>query len=324
MSTFAELKKNRRRNVEKLAEKTTKSMKGGGFEEDTRFWKPRRDKAGNATAIIRFLPAPAGENDPWSEYYDHAFQGPGGWYFEKSLTSIGGTDPVSEYNSMLWNSGEEGKKQASAQRRRRNFVSNVYVIDDKNDPANNGRVFLYRYGKQIFEKINEQLNPSFEGDDPVDPFDLWEGANFRLRVYTDKNFPKYDKCHFDTTGALSEDEDELERIWKEAYPLEPFAKEGFKGYDELKTKLQRTLGLTSLELVPRDRGPKKPDPEEESRDEESIRKDSEFLSTGRKETADASPDQPPKESAKEDETPFDTKDDEDDEDMKFFRSLRNG
>lgn len=193
------------RNLLNAAEKLGSNNKKSNADE--RFWKPTVDKSQNGSAIIRFLPAPANEDVPFVRYWDHGFQGPGGWYIEKSLTTIGQDDPVSEYNSKLWNSGrDEDKETARKQKRRLHYISNVLVIKDPGNPDNEGKVFLYEYGKKIFDMINSSMHPEFEDEEAVNPFDLWEGSNFRLRIRQVEGYRNYDKSSFDEPTALSTDE----------------------------------------------------------------------------------------------------------------------
>ena len=242
---FSQLKNNRKSQFDKLAQAAEK-VNGNGQKGnvDDRYWKPTVDKAGNGSAIIRFLPAPSGEDVPFVRYWDHGFQGPGGWYIEKSLTSIGLDDPVSEYNSKLWNSGIEADKEvARKQKRRLHYVSNIYVVSDPGNPDNEGKVFLYEYGKKIFDKINDLMHPQFEDEEAVNPFDFWEGANFRLRIRQVEGYRNYDKSAFDSPTTLFDDDADLERVWKMEYPLaELLDQKNFKSYDELKSKLDRVLG----------------------------------------------------------------------------------
>ena len=245
-TSFAQLKKSRKSQFEKLSAAAEQINNGGESKggSDERFWKPTVDKAGNGSAIIRFLPAPADEDVPFIRYWDHGFQGPGGWYIEKSLTTFGEQDPVSEYNSKLWNSGIEADKEvARKQKRRLHYVSNIYVVSDPANPSNEGKVFLYEYGKKIFDKINDLMHPQFEDEDAVNPFDLWEGANFRLRIRQVEGYRNYDKSAFDSPSALSDDDEELERIWKSEHSLaETIDRKHFKSYEELSAKLQKVLG----------------------------------------------------------------------------------
>ena len=248
MSSFAELKRSRDNSLKTLMSEVTKvsnpqSQNSGGADE--RIWKPDVDKAGNGYAVIRFLPAPEGEDLPWVRVFDHGFQGPGGWFIENSLTTLGKKDPVSEYNSMLWNSGIESNKDiVRKQKRRLNYYANILVVKDPTRPENEGKVFLYKFGKKIFDKINDAMNPPFEGDDPVNPFDLWEGADFRLKIRNVAGYRNYDASEFDSSSALNDDDAELERIWKSEYSLSEFTDPAnFKSYDELQAKLNRVLGL---------------------------------------------------------------------------------
>jgi hypothetical protein len=212
---------------------------------DDRFWKIEMDKSGNGFAEIRFLPAPNGEDMPWVQYWDHGFQGPGGWYIEKSLTTLTKNDPVSDYNSELWNTGIESNKDiARKQKRRLHYVSNIYVVSDPAHPENEGKVFLYRFGKKIFEMLKDKMQPAFEDETPVNPFDLWEGASFKVKVRKVDGFWNYDKSEFTSPKPLFEDEDQLEATWNSQHSLAGvIAPDQFKSYDELKEKLDRVLGL---------------------------------------------------------------------------------
>ena len=214
---------------------------------DERLWKPTMDKSGNGYAVIRFLPAPDGEDLPWVKLWNHAFQGPTGqWYIENSLTTLGNNDPVSEYNSKLWNSGVESDKEiARKQKRKLQYYSNIYVVSDSANPQNEGKVFLYRYGKKIFDKIMEAMQPAFEDETPINPFDFWEGANFKLKLRKVDGYWNYDKSEFESVSALSDDDDGLEEIYGKQYSLAEFtAPSNFKSYDELKTRLDMVLSGT--------------------------------------------------------------------------------
>ena len=215
---------------------------------DERIWKPVMDKTGNGFAIIRFLPAPKGEELPWVKLWNHAFQGPTGqWYIENSLTTISQNDPVSELNSKFWNSGVESDKEiARRQKRKLQYYSNIYVVKDSANPENEGKVFLYRYGKKIFDKIMETMQPAFEDETPVNPFDFWEGANFKLKLRKVDGYWNYDKSEFEATSALADDDEKLEEIWGKQYSLSEFtAPTNFKSYDELQTRLNTVLSGTT-------------------------------------------------------------------------------
>jgi hypothetical protein len=191
MVNFSDLKKNRTDSFSKLNDQLQK-LNQGYNNDDGNFWKPEVDKAGNGYAVLRFLPAPGGEDMPFVRIYDHGFQGPGGWYIENSLTTLGQDDPVSEYNTQLWNSGIESNKEiVRKQKRRLSYISNVYVVSDPANPQNEGKVFLYKYGKKIFEKLNDLMNPKYPGETAVNPFDLWEGANSLKKLVAPKNFKPY-------------------------------------------------------------------------------------------------------------------------------------
>jgi hypothetical protein len=244
------LRKNRMSDINKLVAAADKVSGGAGKAqsyEDTRFWKPEVDKSGNGFAVIRFLPAPAGEDMPWTRYWDHGFQGPGGWYIEKSLTSIGQNDPVGEINTKLWNSGLDSDKEiARKQKRRLHYVANVLVVSDPAHPENEGKVFLFQFGKKIFDKMMDVMQPQFQDEEPVNPFDLWEGANFKLKIRNVEGYRNYDKSEFDKKSAISADESQLEAVYAKVYSLKDFTDpKNYKSYDELKAKLERVLGATA-------------------------------------------------------------------------------
>jgi hypothetical protein len=214
---------------------------------DERLWKPNVDKAGNGYAVIRFLPAPNGEELPWVRVFNHAFQGPTGqWFIENSLTTLNQKDPVSEYNSQLWNSGVESDKEiARKQKRKLKYYSNIYVVSDPSNPENEGKIFLYSYGKKIFDKLMEAMQPAFEDETAINPFDLWEGANFKLKIRKVDGYWNYDKSEFDSPSALKGSDEELEAIYNKEHSLAEFlAPTNFKSYDELKTRLDAVLSGT--------------------------------------------------------------------------------
>lgn len=251
MSNFASLKK-QSGNLDKLAKAIEALADNSPGSKEDKFWKPEVDKTGNGYAVIRFLPAPAvdseseGEALPWVKVWDHGFQGPGGWYIENSLTTLGQKDPVSEYNSQLWTSGIEANKEiARKQKRRLSYISNIYVVEDPKNPQNEGKVFLFKYGKKIFEKIKEAMNPQFADEKPVNPFDLWAGADFKLKIRNVEGYRNYDKSEFATPGVLEAlSDDALEKVWKSEHSLKEFlAPENFKSYAELEAKLNRVLGV---------------------------------------------------------------------------------
>ena len=214
---------------------------------DERLWKPQLDKSGNGYAVIRFLPPCDGENLPWAKLWSHAFQGPTGqWYIENSLTTLSQKDPVSEHNTRLWNSGIESDKEiARKQKRKLQYYSNIYIVSDTKNPANEGKVFLYRFGKKIFDKLMEAMQPAFEDETPINPFDFWKGANFKLKIRKVDGYWNYDKSEFDNVSTLFDDDDELEKVYKNQYSLDEFtAPTNFKSYDELKTRLDMVLSGT--------------------------------------------------------------------------------
>ena len=214
------------------------------YQDDT-MWKPELDKTGNGYAVIRFLPTPEGEEMPWVSYFDHGFQGPGGWYIEKSLTTLNKKDPVSEYNTSLWNTGIEANKEiARKQKRRLHYVSNVYVVSDPKNPDNEGKVFKYRYGKKIFEALKEAISPAFEDENAINPFDLrGEGANFKIKIRKVDGYWNYDKSEFDSVAPLFDNEEQINQVFSQVHSLSAvIAPDEFKTYEELKEKLERVLG----------------------------------------------------------------------------------
>lgn len=247
--SLANLKKGS--SLDKLKRAVEQSQSGGGGEKkgaDDRFWSPDVDKAGNGYAVIRFLDTPAVDGEdglPWVQVWNHGFQGPGGWYIENSLTTLGKADPVSEHNTVLWNSGIEANKEiARKQKRRLSYIANILVISDAKRPENEGKVFLYKFGKKIFDKINEQLAPQFQDETPLNPFDFWKGANFKVKIRQVEGYRNYDKSEFESPSALFEGDDaKIEKVWKNAYSLKEFLDaKNFKSYDELKAKLNKVLG----------------------------------------------------------------------------------
>ena len=215
---------------------------------DERLWKPVLDKTGNGYAVIRFLPAVNGEDLPWAKLWNHAFQGPTGqWYIENSLTTLNQKDPVSELNTSYWNSGVESDKEiARKQKRKLQYFSNIYVVSDSKHPENEGKVFLFRFGKKIFDKIMEAMQPAFEDETPVNPFDFWKGANFKLKIRKVDGYWNYDKSEFETSTPLFDNDDDIEKVWKNQYPLVEFtAPTNFKSYDELKTRMNMVLAGTT-------------------------------------------------------------------------------
>ena len=253
MSNFASLKKSSADigRLTKEIEKINTPQGSNDREADTRFWTLTRDKAGNGSAVIRFLPAAAVDGDdalPWVRYFDHGFKGPSGkWYIENSLTTIGQKDPVSEYNSSLWNASNDDaswqRKQARDQKRRLHYIANIMVIKDQSNPENEGKVFLFKFGKKIFDKITLAMNPQYPDDPAMNPFDLWNGANFKLRTRMVAGYLNYDQSTFESPSALSDDDAQLEKTWKSEYSLKEFVDpKNFKSYDDLKKRLTEVLG----------------------------------------------------------------------------------
>ena len=274
--SFSDLKKQSKLGslTAKLVKEVEK-MNNTTSSGDDRVWKLECDKSGNGYAVIRFLPAPNGEDLPFVKLYSHAFQGSGGWYIENSLTTLNQKDPVSEMNSELWNNGTDaGKEIARKQKRKLTYVSNIYVVKDPANPDNEGKVFLYKFGKKIFDKITAAMQPEFEDETPIDPFDFWQGANFKLKAKNVAGYRNYDSSEFAAQGAMLDDDDAMEAIWKKQYSLaELVAPDQFKSYDELKKRLDYVLG---------NKGARRQDPEvadEESTSRGPVRELDEDLRT---------------------------------------------
>lgn len=263
--SFSDLKKQSKLGslTSKLVKEVEKMNNAGGGGADERLWKPEVDKTGNGYAVIRFLPSPEGEDIPWAKMYSHAFQGPGGWYIENSLTTTGGKDPVSEYNRELWNSGNESDKDTvRKQKRKLSYYANIYVVKDPSNPQNEGGVFLYKFGKKIFDKIMEAMKPEFADETPINPFDFWAGANFKLKIRRVEGYQNYDKSEFGSAEALFDDDAKLEKIYNSLYDLNEFTDpKNFKSYEKLKERLDSVLGLKKPVRAPI------PDSELETEDE---------------------------------------------------------
>lgn len=298
---FADLKKKSKSNLDNLVAELEKMSTGGSKYQDDRFWSvPMDEKTGNGTALIRFLPAGKNDKLPWVTVYSHSFQGPGGWYIENSLTTIGKQDPIGELNSELWATGIEANKEIVRKRKRKQqYISNIYVISDPKNPQNEGKVMLFKYGKKIFEKIQEAMKPVFEGDKAVDPFDFWQGANFRLKIKKVDGYPNYDNSSFEAQAPLLDGEDEtLEKVWNSLYSLNEFTDpKNFKTYEELKARLDKVLGnKASATKKSEDSMPSKPAPKMESK-KAAVTED-------------------------EDEVPWKSEEtDEEDDSLDFFRKL---
>ena len=263
--SFSDLKKQSKLgNLTAKLVKEVEKMNTSSGSSDDRLWKLDVDKSGNGYAVIRFLPAPNGEDLPFVKLYSHAFQGPGGWFIENSLTTLGQKDPVSELNSELWNNGTDaGKELARKQKRKLTYVSNIYVVKDPANPANEGKVFLFKYGKKIFDKLTAAMQPEFEDEEAIDPFDFWQGANFKLKAKNVAGYRNYDSSEFARQEPLLDDDDAMEAVWKKQYSLaELTAADQFKSYDDLKKRLDYVLGNKG---TPRYQDPDVADEEEYSR-----------------------------------------------------------
>lgn len=254
MSSFANLKR-QSGNLDKLT-KAIEALNTSSEGNDSRdnFWKPEVDKSGNGMATLRFLPASPGDGDdalPWVKVFSHGFQGPGGWLIDNCLTTKNQQCPVCEHNNKLWNSGVEANKEiVRKQKRKLNYIANVYIVSDPKHPENEGKVFLYKFGKKIFDKLNEAMNPQFEDEQAINPFDMWKGANFKLKIRKVEGYQNYDKSEFESPAPLSQDDEELEKIWKMEHTLKDLVDDKqFKPYDELKSRLEKVLGLNG-EIAP--------------------------------------------------------------------------
>ena len=256
MSDFANLKRNRS-SLDKLTKAISDTQSGNseaGSKDDTRFWQPSVDKSGNGMAVIRFLPAPAVDGDdalPWVRTFSHGFQGPGGWFIDNCLTTLNDKCPVCEHNNTLWNSGIEANKDiARKQKRKLTYIANILVLSDPSNPENEGQIKLYKFGKKIFDKISEAMNPEFADETPVNPFDMWEGANFKLKIRNVEGYRNYDKSEFSDKSALFDgDDSKLESLWKKEFSLKEFTeKSQFKPYDQLKSRLDKVLGFEGVAM----------------------------------------------------------------------------
>jgi hypothetical protein len=266
---FSSLKSSVRTDFSKLNEQINKLVTPqAGQQEDTRFWTPTVDKAGNGYAVIRFLPQPEGEDVPFVRIFNHGFKGPNNqWLIEKCLTTLGEKCPVCEHNSALWGTGsKENQEKVRIQKRKLSFVSNIYIIKDPSNPENEGKVFLFKYGKKIFDKLNAAMNPEFEDEQPMNPFDLWGGANFKLKIRKVEGYQNYDKSEFEDASPLSDDDDALEKIWKEEHSLQAFLeRKEFKSYDDIKSRLNKVLSIESTSQRNDDETPWEEEAEEVSR-----------------------------------------------------------
>ena len=301
---FSDLKKQSKLGslTAKLVKEVEKMNTTGGSSDD-RLWKLDVDKSGNGYAVIRFLPAPDGEDLPFVKVYSHAFQGTGGWLIDNCLTTLNQKCPVCEHNSGLWNNGTDaGKEMARKQKRKLTYVSNIYVVKDPANPENEGKVFLFKYGKKIFDKISAAMQPEFEDETPIDPFDFWQGANFKLKAKNVAGYRNYDSSEFASQGALLDDDDALEAIWKQQYSLAEFLSPSeYKTYDELKKRLGAVLGSKPSQI------------DEEVEDEEDYRGPAKELDDDlRSELSNLKPTR---------RAPAPVEDDEDDDALSYFAKL---
>ena len=251
MSSFKDLKKNRMSNLESLSKQVEKLAEKPSYE-DNRIWKCERDKSGNGYAVIRFLPASNNEDVPWVQLWSHGFKGPGGWYIENSLTTLGKDDPVSKANTALWNSGIESDKNIARDRKRKlSYYSNILVLEDSANAENEGKVFLFRYGKKIFEKITSVMNPEFKDETPLNPFDFWTGANFKIKIRQVEGYANYDKSEFAEPSALYDGDDKkCEEVWNQQHSLKEFVSpDNFKSYQELEARFNTVIAKQGDEFA---------------------------------------------------------------------------
>ena len=251
MASFKEMKKNRMSNLESLSKQVEKLAEKPSYEDD-RIWKCERDKSGNGYAVIRFLPASNNEDVPWVQLWSHGFKGPGGWYIENSLTTLGKDDPVSKANTALWNSGIESDKKIARDRKRKlSYYSNILVLEDSANAENEGKVFLFRYGKKIFEKITSVMNPEFKDETPLNPFDFWTGANFKIKIRQVEGYANYDKSEFAEPSALYDGDDKkCEEVWNQQHSLKEFVSpDNFKSYQELEARFNTVIAKQGDEFA---------------------------------------------------------------------------
>ena len=303
--SFADLKKQSKLGslTQKLVKEVEK-MNNAGSSGDDRLWKLECDKGGNGYAVIRFLPAPENEDIPFAKVYSHAFQGSGGWLIDNCLTSLNQKCPICEHNSGLWNNGTDaGKESARKQKRKLTYISNIYIVKDPANPENEGKVMLYKFGKKIFDKITAAMQPEFEDEEAIDPFDFWQGANFKLKAKNVAGYRNYDSSEFARSGALLDDDEAMEAIWKKQFSLAEFlSPDQFKSYDELKKRLDYVLGLKGTTKF---------------QDQESVQEEEEFRQQNRGESAPPVP-----QSMKEELTDLSsTNTDEDDDTLSYFAAL---
>lgn len=264
--SFADLKRKRKNSFSTLAEKMNKENKGGGFKDD-RFYQPVIDANGNGFAIVRFLPAPEGEESPYVKTFSHGFKVGGKWYIEECPTTIGKKCPACEANSVLWETGTQKNQDIVRQRKRRTgYIANILIVSDPKQPELEGKVFLYKFGQKIFAKLMSAINPEFEDEVSFNPFDLWEGANFKIKIRNYEGFRNYDKCEFAESAPLFEDDDQLEKVWKCEYALSEFLDDkNFKSYEDLKAKLDGVIGADKNTKAFQETA-KKPAPKEDDND----------------------------------------------------------
>jgi len=284
MVDFAALKSQRQSgNLDKLT-KAIEALNASseGAKAVDNFWKPEVDKAGNGMATIRFLdvsPEDGEDSLPWVKIFSHGFQGPGGWLIDNCLTTNNVKCPVCEHNSSLWNSGIEANKEiVRKQKRKLNYVANVYIVSDPKNPENEGQVKLFKFGKKIFDKITEAMNPAFEDEKAINPFDYWTGANFKLKIRKVDGYQNYDKSEFESPSPLFKDDAKIEEVWKSQHSLKLLVDEKeFKSYEDLKSRLDKVLGLTGTPVAKTTVDQIKESPKAVQRKVESVDEDDDDL-----------------------------------------------
>lgn len=309
MVDFATLKKRSQNgsSIKKLSEQLEK-MSGKRHAPDDRFWYPQRDASGNAFAVIRFLPPPGEEDQPWVKLFHYGFQDVGGWYIENSPTTLGERDPVYEYNNKLYNGSEEDKKLVKP--RKTKFIANILVVQDKANPENEGKVFLYSFGVKIFDKIKGAMFPEFEDEEAMDPTDPWKGANFKLKIRKDGNWPSYDKSEFDSPSVLFEDDDDLIEVLNQTHSLAALvAPDQFKSYDVLKKRFNKVMGFD--------------EPEEQKSNDSNSEYFEESAPEPKAETPKPKKEKKASAPKQEKDSSDDDEEDEDEDDLAFFNNLVN-
>lgn len=252
--SFADYKKKSKLGslTDKLVEKFNKMDESSSKDDDSRIWTPKMGKSGTGEATIRFLPGGGGKDEEaYIEVYSHAFTGTTGkWLIEKCPTTIGQPCPVCDENRTLWSNGKEtvvrGNDDSPGRKRKLNYYSNVYIIDDPVNPENNGQVKLYKYGVKILDKIKMAIKPASKRKRPLEVFDMFMGADFNIVINKKGKYWNYDDSEFlDPEPLFDGDEDKLEEVYNSLYDLtELINPSTFKSKDELQARLDMVDGRT--------------------------------------------------------------------------------